>query len=97
MILVFDGRPGEKAQTRCQGCVRTVSLGAGISADDYIRDEIFATLNLLPRREVQVVTADRELRRRVLEIRPIVRGVINPVTFWRRYLPRLSGRKLPKQ
>jgi hypothetical protein len=43
---------------------------------------------------VQVVTADRKLRQRILNIKPMkVRGVINPVTFWKRYLPRLCGMK----
>jgi hypothetical protein len=46
---------------------------------------------------IQVVTADRQLRNEVLNIKqPIkVRGVVNPVTFWKRYLPRLCGMKLP--
>jgi hypothetical protein len=43
---------------------------------------------------VQVVTADRKLRQQVLAIKPNkVKGVINPVTFWKRYIPRLCGLK----
>jgi YacP-like NYN domain len=44
---------------------------------------------------VHVVTADRELRQRVLQQqgRSNQIQVIHPVTFWKRYLPRLSGLK----
>jgi hypothetical protein len=95
VVLVFDGRPGE-ATTSVEsegGTLRRVSLGEGLSADDYIQQEIISLLEAIPRRRVQVVTADRELRKSVLEQKLIVRGVVNPVTFWRRYLPRLCGLK----
>jgi hypothetical protein len=43
---------------------------------------------------VQVVTADRKLRNDIMNIKPNkVRGIIHPVTFWKRYLPRLCGMK----
>jgi hypothetical protein len=93
IVLVFDGRPGEATSVVSEGTLRRVSLGEGLSADDYIQQEIIDLLETIPRRRIQVVTADRELRRSVLEQKPIVRGVVNPVTFWRRYLPRLCGLK----
>lgn len=87
-----------------------VLLGDGLLADDYILNEIqllfqpSATDDLQQERRaqksiIQVVTADRKLRSEILNIKqPIkVRGVVNPVTFWKRYLPRLCGLKLPKQ
>jgi hypothetical protein len=93
VVLVFDGRPGEATSVDSEGTLRKVSLGEGLSADDYIQQEIADLLETMPRRRIQVVTADRELRRSVLEQKAIVRGVVNPVTFWRRYLPRLCGLK----
>jgi hypothetical protein len=93
VVLVFDGRPGEATSVDSEGTLRRVSLGEGLSADDYIQQEITNLLEAIPRRRIQVVTADRELRRSVLEQKSIVRGVVNPVTFWRRYLPRLCGLK----
>jgi hypothetical protein len=93
IVLVFDGRPGEETSVESEGKFRRVSLGQGLSADDYIRNEIADMLEAIPRRRVKVVTADRELRRLVLEQKSVVRGVVNPVTFWKRYLPRLSGLK----
>jgi hypothetical protein len=73
---------------------QTVYLGKDLSSDDYILNEIKNILKTDHRRRVQVVTADRKLRRLVLEkSKPVVRGVVNPVVFWKRYLPRLSGMK----
>jgi YacP-like NYN domain len=108
VILVFDGQKATKNKGKDEAEVaietrivkesdssrfQTVYLGKDLSADDFILSEI----NLLkndPRRRVQVVTADRKLRRLVLEkSKPVVRAVINPVVFWKRYLPRLSGMK----
>jgi YacP-like NYN domain len=96
VILVFDGRRGDETIVAAKDDVQNVYLGEGISADDYIYDAIEALLEKVPQRRVQVITADRELRQRVLEVKPIVRGVVNPHTFWRRYLPRLCGFKLAK-
>lgn len=45
--------------------------------------------------QIQVVTADKDLRRRSLQAKRIVRDVVNPITFWRRYVPRLTGIKKP--
>lgn len=94
VVLVFDGRPGEPANTETEGTLKTVTLAESVSADDFIVQEIQAMMNSIPKRRVQVVTADRQLRRLVLENKPVVRGVVNPVTFWKRYLPRLCGLKL---
>jgi hypothetical protein len=72
-----------------------ITLESGISADDFILSDIRSLQDRHPNPRsvrVQVVTADRELRRKVRE-HPVVRGVVNPVTFWRRYLPRLAGAK----
>jgi hypothetical protein len=43
--------------------------------------------------QIQVVTADRDLRKRSLAAKRVVRDVVNPITFWRRYVPRLTGVK----
>ena len=91
------------------GTFQKVTLGTGMLADDYILNEIRAmehtnrhnptttttTSSLSTSRNVvQVVTADRKLRQQVLAIKPNkVKGVINPVTFWKRYVPRLCGLK----
>lgn len=97
VILVFDGGKGDTTRTESLGSFQRISLGEDdVSADDYILREIKALMDELPRRRVDVVTADRDLRRRVLASKPIVRSVVNPVTFWRRYLPRLSGLKQRK-
>jgi hypothetical protein len=95
------------------GTFQKVVLGDGLLADDYILNEIQSLcpsdntrLNEQQQQQqqqrfqksiIQVVTADRQLRNEVLNIKqPIkVRGVVNPVTFWKRYLPRLCGMKLP--
>jgi hypothetical protein len=84
---------------------RCISLEPGQSADDYILlsiDELHGPSSHLsgasqPRTinsdiRIQIVTADRDLRRKARNY-SLVRSVINPVTFWRRYLPRLSGAK----
>jgi hypothetical protein len=98
--LVFDGTKGRKKTVVSRtGTLETIKLAEGLSADDYIVDSITDFLNQHhPRKshQVQVVTADRALRRRVRQKKPLVRGAVNPSTFWRRYLPRLSGYKLPK-
>lgn len=110
VVVVFDGNPTSSGSDRQDGDAVTsssssadqvddrfqsISLGSGVSADDFILSDI---KSLQDRHQnvrsvrVQVVTADRDLRRKVREY-PAVRGVVNPVTFWRRYLPRLAGAK----
>jgi hypothetical protein len=99
VVLVLDGTKGQATETfSSEGTefFQLSLLGEGISADDFIFDEIQRAVVLRPDTRVQVVTADRELRRRVLAIKPMVRDVVNPVTFWRRYWPRLCGLKKPK-
>jgi len=112
VYLVFDGKGRGLTENVVDATsdppLRIISLAEGTTADDYIYDEIKSLLHPTSTTSatkqassssgarVQVVTADRKLRRRVLGIKPrIVRNVINPVTFWRRYLPRLTGSKLP--
>lgn len=110
VVVVFDGNPASSGSHRQEGDAMTssslsvdhfddrfqrISLGSGVSADDFILSDIqsFQDRHPNPRSvRVQVVTADRELRRKVRE-HSVVRGVVNPVTFWRRYLPRLAGAK----
>jgi len=86
--------------------LRTITLSKGTSADDFIYEEISQLLRDNGAQAatpsglgaVNVVTADRDLRRRVLAVKPrIVRNVVNPKTFWKRYLPRLAGLKLSKE
>jgi YacP-like NYN domain len=98
VILVFDGpKEGSMDSSIAEnGSFKNVVLGQAMSADKYIMDEIKAMRQIDQTRRVQVVTADRQLRSAVLDIKPIVKGVVNPSTFWRRYLPRLCGMKLPK-
>ena len=94
VVFVLDGKK-EIATSSQEGILEIVSLAEGISADDYIVQEVHSASGL--RKRIQVVTADRELRWRVLAAKPIVRRVVNPVTFWRRYLPRLCGWKKRKR
>jgi len=76
---------------------QVVSLAEGMSTDDYILDQLeemkSSEMGKHAASSVQVVTADRALRRKVLATKPVVRGVVNPVVFWRRYRPRLTGMK----
>jgi len=92
VVVVFDGKESVNDETTYEYPLEWAILKAGYSADDFIVDCITSD----PGRKVQVVTADRELRRRVLSIKPRVLGVVNPVTFWRRYIPRLCGLKSTK-
>jgi hypothetical protein len=93
-VLVFDGQKGMiENRVEEDGVFKSVYLREGVSADDFILDEIKALIPLRPRRKVQVVTADRALRKQVLRTKPIVYGVVNPVVFWKRYLPRLCLQK----
>lgn len=95
-IIVFDSHlPGDSDETTVtqDGKFFTVVTGEGVTADDYILGEIDAIKELDSDYVVQVVTADRDLRRKALGTRTVVKGVINPVVFWRRYRPRLTGLK----
>ena len=97
IVVVFDARPGEGADTKVMqdGQLSTVIMGEGSTADDYILGEINTIKKSGEAFVAQVVTADRDLRRKALDTRRVVRGVINPVVFWRRYRPRLTGLKNP--
>jgi thiol-disulfide isomerase/thioredoxin len=94
VVLIFDSRKGEGDDTKVtkDGKFSTVIMGEGKTADDYILGEI-ESFKTLGSSFVQVVTADRDLRRKALETRSVVRRVINPAVFWRRYRPRLTGLK----
>jgi YacP-like NYN domain len=99
IVVVFDGVKEGPKETIIDtfgdlALLRQVALGEGISADSYIQEEIQDLLrSKMTRARIEVVTADRLLRRQVLDMKPIVRGVINPVVFWKRYRPRLTGLK----
>ena len=97
-VLVFDSHlPGDADETTVvqDGSFFTVITGEEVTADDYILGEI-DSIKESGEAFVQVVTADRDLRRKaLLGTRTVVRGVINPVVFWRRYRPRLTGLKKP--
>lgn len=90
IALVLDSKLETDIHIQSYDLLETVTLSRDISADDYICHQIKMAL---PHTRVQVVTADRDLRRQVLQTKPVVRGVVNPVTFWRRYLPRLCAYK----
>ena len=91
VVLVFDGKKSGLTEdiVEEEGIYKSVFLREGVTSDEYILREIKDLIPLRPRRKVNVVTADRELRRKVLRTKPIVNGVVNPVVFWKRYLPRL--------
>ena len=99
IVLVLDGKEAEETTTTTgtTGAFRKVVTAKSSSADDYILQEIERLCDSNPRPKIQVVTADRELRRKALDSRPVVKGVVNPVVFWKRYLPRLTGTKLPQK
>ena len=103
VILVWDGLKGqsetivvdsEHTNSR-RSDFQIVALAEGMSADDYILESLqeLKDSHNAGQSSVQVVTADRELRRQVLRLKPVAKGVINPVVFWKRYRPRLSGMK----
>lgn len=80
--------------------LQLVTLAENVTADEYILQQcakVDMSENPCRRtssRKVQVVTADRELRRQLWAMKPsVVRVVVNPLTFWRKYVPRLCGFK----
>lgn len=73
------------------GACQRIQLSPGYSADDYIYHTVASQSSS---KTLHVVTADRELRRRVRSIKPTaIKDAINPVRFWKTYLPRLIGSK----
>ena len=93
LVLVFDGRPGESRNELSEGNFRHVKLEEGMSADDFILEEIRAIAADSKKNRVKLVTADKRLRSFALDTRPTVKSVVNPKTFWRKYFPRMSGMK----
>lgn len=93
LVLVFDGRPGEIRNELSEGNFRHVKLEEGMSADDFILEEIQNIATKSNKNRVKLVTADRRLRSFALDTRPTVKSVVNPKVFWRKYLPRMSGMK----
>jgi len=96
VILVFDGRPGQSLETMEEDNFRQVSLAEGVSTDSYILEEIERLVAESKSNRISVVTADRRLRQLALQNRPAVKVVVNPVTFWKKYIPRMSGLKKQK-
>ena len=93
VILVFDGRPGlERSETE-EGNFRRVQLEEGMSSDDFILEEIVAIASESKENRVKLVTADKRLRTKALLKGQIVKTVVNPVTFWKKYRPRMGGLK----
>ena len=95
VILVFDGRIGE-APSDSGVNPRVVVTNGGDeetgedreTADDWIEREIAECASRDT--EIEVVTADRRLRR-ITHLAKV--KTINPAKFWRRYLQRLKGLK----
>lgn len=93
VLLVFDGRPGlERTETE-EGNFRQVQLEEGASSDHFILEEIAALGVDSKENRVKLVTADKRLRSFALSKRPTVKQVVNPVTFWKKYVPRMAGLK----
>ena len=61
---------------------------ARVTADEWILQDMRAAVS----ERIEVVTADKELRRKASDVHKNVK-LINPVKWWRRYLPRLKGLK----
>ncbi len=93
MILVFDGRPGESRNELSQGKFRHIKLEEGMTADDFILEEIQSIASESKQNRVKLVTADKRLRSFALDTRPTVKTVVNPKVFWRKHFPRMSGLK----
>ena len=97
VVVVFDGKPGEPAtHTELEGGMRMVITAGGdtetgavrVTADEWILQD----MRNAESSRIEVVTADKELRRLASSVRTTVK-LINPVKWWRRYLPRLKGLK----
>ena len=93
VILVYDGKEGRETEiVSDKGIFQCVTLGEGISADDFIQAQV-ASADIDAR--IQIVTADRDLARKLRSEKTKVKKIVNPLTFWKRYLPRLCGFKKP--
>jgi hypothetical protein len=94
VVLVFDGRAGDQLKKEMGGSKFViVTTPEGVTADEYILDEIENIDKKRGAHEVLVVTGDRGLRRSCLSYRDTCKNVVNPVVFWRRYRPRLANLK----
>lgn len=95
MILVFDGaRSSSSSRTEwSQGQFRHVQLEEGMTADEFILEEIQTIAAENKQNRIKLVTADKRLRSFALDVRPTVKTVVNPKVFWRKYFPRMSGLK----
>jgi len=93
VILVFDGRPGVERSETEEGNFRRVQLEEGMSSDDFILEEITAIGSEAKENRVKLVTADKRLRSKALQKGQVVKSVVNPVTFWKKYRPRMGGLK----
>mmetsp|Transcript_9386 Transcript_9386/g.26801 ORF Transcript_9386/g.26801 Transcript_9386/m.26801 type:complete len:170 (+) Transcript_9386:529-1038(+) len=95
LCLVFDGREGQELDDTVDGNLRIVKLAEGVTSDDFILEAIEGIVNSPTSNSdrIQLVTADRGLRRLALTFRPNVKGVVNPLTFYKKYIPRMSGLK----
>jgi hypothetical protein len=93
LVLVFDGKPGVSRTEVAEGKFRKIQLGEGMSADDFILEEINLIGAQSKTNRVKLVTADKRLRSFALGNRPTVKQVVNPATFWKKYMPRLAGLK----
>jgi hypothetical protein len=98
IVVVFDGKPGEEFQTSTDGDGIEMVITAGgdtetgvarLSADAWIIEQ----MQHAPEPRIEVVTADKELRRTANAMKGLSVKTINPVKWWRRYLPRLKGLK----
>ena len=93
-MLILDGKLEEKNEvTVISDKLTKVLLHRDQSADAYILDAVRQACADNPRARIEIVTADKQLRKALLRVKPVVRAVVNPVTFWKRYLPRLAGLK----
>jgi hypothetical protein len=90
LTLVFDGRPGDSRNELSEGKFRHIKLEEGLSADDFILEEIKIIAAESKKNRVKLVTADKRLRSFALDTRPTVKSVVNPKTFWRKHFPRMS-------
>jgi hypothetical protein len=93
VILVFDGRPGLERSEIEEGNFRRVQLEEGMSSDDFILDEITSIGADSKENRVKLVTADKRLRSKALSKGQVVKSVVNPITFWKKHRPRMSGFK----
>lgn len=83
-----------KKNNHYHNLLRLVQLEEGMTADDYILDTIKLLHDESKLNRVKLVTADKMLRKSSLtNNRPTVKSVINPKTFWLKYVPRMAGHK----